>query len=975
MRIWVDGQCFQTASRDRGIGRYALSLLYELVKQNPEVEFVVSLNANLAPEAYTARKLLRDFLPDQAIRVWQAGDIKPEVVSGYDDARRFSEVALHHHVAMIRPDVILSASPHEGVNDLASPFNPFLGRIAPLAQIFYDAIPDRFPEQYLSDPSFRKAYSRRKEFYNHCDLILSISDFTDAEARHFFDGVATKPIYAGVSQSFLNLKKSVKPAKAIDIDFLYVGAADFRKNITGLVHAISVIALKHGVQKNLSVVGSYHQCGRDEVNQLWKSEGLDPALISFHGRVSDENLIRFYNRSKVVVQPSLMEGFGLTALEGIFAGACVAGSRDTALEEIVLDERALFEPRDPVDMADVLFELSENDRLRKHVIRRQKASLKAFTWQRSAALAAGYLREIAGGGNEHNTETDDIRSKTLSILRKSGSLKDASSAARMLAANEPMDEWHRPRLAIDATSTTRIDHKTGIQRVVNKILQRSLLSAHEVNHDLAVLYCDDWDGWFDMGQAIPKEAEKTNFFAARPADTLLLLDSSWEFYGQQKDALWDARLKGCDVISCLYDTVPLRHSVFCDPGMPIIFSQWFRAALTYSAGFVCISKAVADELHAILNAIHFPHPMKIGYWPLGADFGDGRATAPAAPRTTRRDNDKAPSVFLMVGTLESRKGHAVALEAFERLWAEGVNAQLVIVGKKGWGIAHLLKKIETHPELGKRLIWKSAVEDDELSDLYRRCDALLACSYAEGFGLPIVEAGQMGKPVIASDISVFKEVGRSAPQTHFFPVGSASGLVEAIKTFRDTTAETERSVTHWPTWQESADRLARLVTGEDWYIRYEPRQDTLSLDVNDIGEFVVRRPLNGDDTEHELAISGAPTPSDDGVFVQYVVSVTNRSSVTWSSFTDERCQFPVRLGYRMANGNGDLTPEEFPRTEIPFIIAPGETSYLPINVDWKAIPADASEISIQIVQDGVSWWGSGIRVPLPRMAENYNSGS
>ncbi|WP_163616308.1 glycosyltransferase family 4 protein, partial [Klebsiella pneumoniae] len=80
------------------------------------------------------------------------------------------------------------------------------------------------------------------------------------------------------------------------------------------------------------------------------------------------------------------------------------------------------------------------------------------------------------------------------------------------------------------------------------------------------------------------------------------------------------RLRGAEVISCLYDTVPLRCAAMCDPGMPRVFTEWFKSALTYSTGFVCISKAVADELHAMLAGIAFPRRLKIGYWHLGADF-------------------------------------------------------------------------------------------------------------------------------------------------------------------------------------------------------------------------------------------------------------------------------------------------------------------------------------------------------------------
>ena len=48
MKIWFDGQCFQTASRNRGIGRYCAELVAALRKANPDIEMCVSFNAALA---------------------------------------------------------------------------------------------------------------------------------------------------------------------------------------------------------------------------------------------------------------------------------------------------------------------------------------------------------------------------------------------------------------------------------------------------------------------------------------------------------------------------------------------------------------------------------------------------------------------------------------------------------------------------------------------------------------------------------------------------------------------------------------------------------------------------------------------------------------------------------------------------------------------------------------------------------------
>jgi glycosyltransferase involved in cell wall biosynthesis len=114
--------------------------------------------------------------------------------------------------------------------------------------------------------------------------------------------------------------------------------------------------------------------------------------------------------------------------------------------------------------------------------------------------------------------------------------------------------------------------------------------------------------------------------------------------------------------------------------------------------------------------------------------------------------------FLMVGTIEPRKGHNQILETFEILWKDGLDLRLVFVGKQGWMVDQLIKKIQTHSELNKKLYWFQEASDNLLSRMYSTCSCLIAASYAEGFGLPLVEAAQYKLPLLVRDIPVFLEI-------------------------------------------------------------------------------------------------------------------------------------------------------------------------------------------------------------------------
>jgi glycosyltransferase involved in cell wall biosynthesis len=135
----------------------------------------------------------------------------------------------------------------------------------------------------------------------------------------------------------------------------------------------------------------------------------------------------------------------------------------------------------------------------------------------------------------------------------------------------------------------------------------------------------------------------------------------------------------------------------------------------------------------------------------------------------------------MVGTVEPRKGHAQALEAFELLWQEGHQCQLVIVGKPGWNVEELVSRISEHKDQGKRLFWLQSISDEYLRLIYENASCLLACSKGEGFGLPLIEAAKHNLSILARDITVFREVGKN--NATYFSAENSYQLKQVIESW------------------------------------------------------------------------------------------------------------------------------------------------------------------------------------------------
>ena len=174
----------------------------------------------------------------------------------------------------------------------------------------------------------------------------------------------------------------------------------------------------------------------------------------------------------------------------------------------------------------------------------------------------------------------------------------------------------------------------------------------------------------------------------------------------------------------------------------------------------------------------------------------------------------------MVGTIEPRKCHELALDAMEILWTRGSDICLVLVGKKGWLVDKLWRRINQHPLLSKKLYLFEAASDSELSYLYQNAKGLLMLSRGEGFGLPLIEAAKFGTPILCSDLPVFREVcGDNAYYANTFNPKELSLLITSwiVRTAAEKTKNiVDSSKISYLSWSQSADNLLNVILGAKW---------------------------------------------------------------------------------------------------------------------------------------------------------------
>lgn len=360
------------------------------------------------------------------------------------------------------------------------------------------------------------------------------------------------------------------------------------------------------------------------------------------------------------------------------------------------------------------------------------------------------------------------------------------------------------QLMVDISELARMDAGTGIQRVVRNILSHWQqtpphgyaivpIVADQVRRGYrrATRFILRQLGWSDgLLPDLP--------LSVQPGDCYLGLDLQPTVVTHQRETYRQWRAQGVHTAFVVYDLLALQHPEWFLPGAEALYRPWLDT-VAEADQLIAISRTVASHLQKTLS-----DPPRIDWFHLGADLGPlppNDSPALALPEGTTN--------FLMVGTLEPRKGHSQVLAAFERLWQNNLPVGLVIAGKPGWLTEALCRSLQQHPEQGRRLFWYPHPDDAQLQALYRNCHCLLAASWDEGFGLPLIEAAREGLPLLARDIAIFREV--AGEHASYFTAEDDQDLARAIEHWlRDYQLGRIPDSTRlsWLSWADSARELA-----------------------------------------------------------------------------------------------------------------------------------------------------------------------
>jgi alpha-1,2-rhamnosyltransferase len=346
----------------------------------------------------------------------------------------------------------------------------------------------------------------------------------------------------------------------------------------------------------------------------------------------------------------------------------------------------------------------------------------------------------------------------------------------------------------------------------NLLDSRHVTFKNDHNKDVSILRCN-WLNFlrdihlrsFKITQFLDLYFSKLQRVDFQKDNVLFIPDSFWDPLFSF-DALNNARKSNCDIVLFIHDIFPITHPEFVSSRTLEMFERKFEIILPLIDGYICNSNMTLSDVRKYIIKQHNEYnSLPATYVHLGSDIF--RVAMKPLRKSVVCD---IQDYYLMVGTIEPRKNHNFVLDAFENLWSAGYAYPLVIVGRVGWKCHQTIDRVKSSKYYNNFLFMYNESSDQELVSFYHYCRAVIMSSFVEGYGLPLVEAVQHNKPVFASHIPIFREVGQNYP--FYFDLQDPMTLVDLIRKFESGALSSEAGeIPHIVTWKECTENLCNAL--------------------------------------------------------------------------------------------------------------------------------------------------------------------
>jgi glycosyltransferase involved in cell wall biosynthesis len=398
MRIGIDISTLLNHGRDIGAGRYMINLITNLFKIDPDDTFVFTgryvtdeyffIIDELRSNYYDLHKIEGSKKSDgTALSVSNPEENNPEEKIQFKVFRttqkkldtwnsiRFPAIETRGFKADILhcPDFLIPPT-----------FNK------KIILTIHDLAFMRYPQ--FNFEWFVKKYSKEVRRNSRvAKKIIAVSRSTGNDIAEFLgiDRNKIEVIHEAAEESFRKIDEGELDRSLLDKFrikdkfILSVGTIEPRKNYVTLIRAYNLLKSNHSdFRWKLVIVGRTGWLSEAAYQEYENSPYRED--IIFVGRITDTELIQIYNLAEIFVYPSIFEGFGLPVVEAMQCGLAVIASNTSSIPEIVEDRELLFNPADEEDIANKMFMVLKDDRLRKELSEKAVKNAARFSWEKAA---------------------------------------------------------------------------------------------------------------------------------------------------------------------------------------------------------------------------------------------------------------------------------------------------------------------------------------------------------------------------------------------------------------------------------------------------------------------------------------------------------------------------------------------------------------------------------------------------------------
>ncbi|HLN18858.1 MAG TPA: glycosyltransferase family 1 protein [Patescibacteria group bacterium] len=378
MRIGIDARTILNPERGDaiGVGHYTYQLIRHLLEIDQKNEYVLFFDFRVR------EKDVKKFTKlNVKIKFYPFSDYKKYLPGAYNEILGTATLAREHL------DIIHSTSPSSRIPAT------YRGKtIVTVHDLASYKVPDIFPAFKVA-----KYKATMNLMVSKADKIIAVSNSTKNDLCEIFGCPAEKVnvIYSGFDSRLFEESKIAREKVLAKYEInngkkyiLFLGTLEPVKNLARLFEAFKIFKEKCEKEKGncdykLVIAGKKGWMGK-EYRQIAKDLGIAKDVI-FTGYIIGDELVPLFKNAEFFIMPSLYEGFGSTVLEAFATGTPAIVSNVSSIPELAGDAAIMINPLDTKEIADSMYEISCDDKLRYDLRQKGYKQVEKFDWKKCAA--------------------------------------------------------------------------------------------------------------------------------------------------------------------------------------------------------------------------------------------------------------------------------------------------------------------------------------------------------------------------------------------------------------------------------------------------------------------------------------------------------------------------------------------------------------------------------------------------------------